>query len=210
MSYILDALKRADAQRGRAAVPGLQARQLATPAAPGWRGSVRHLWLALEVTAALALGAVGLWVWLASPTSAPTAAVVTAPTASPTAPAAAPLPGASTAAALPMAPPPGAKPAAQRTPPPTPAAQVAASPASTAPAPAVPLLVELPQDVQRQVPPITISGFVHSKDPAQRLLLINGQVVTQGAAAAPDLMLEEIGVKSSIFSFRGTRFRLAH
>ena len=50
MSYILDALKRADAERGRGAVPGLHARQMTTPAAHSARNRV---WLAVGATLAL-------------------------------------------------------------------------------------------------------------------------------------------------------------
>jgi general secretion pathway protein B len=68
----------------------------------------------------------------------------------------------------------------------------------------------MPADFRQLIPALTINGVVYSDSPGQRLLLVNGQVVTQGALAAPDLTLEEIHAKSSIFSFRGTRFRLTH
>jgi general secretion pathway protein B len=68
----------------------------------------------------------------------------------------------------------------------------------------------MPADFRQLIPALTINGVVYSDSPGQRLLLVNGQVVTQGALAAPDLTLEEIRAKSSIFSFRGTRFRLTH
>ena len=44
----------------------------------------------------------------------------------------------------------------------------------------------------------------------QRVLLVNQQVLTQGSQAVPDVKLEEIRPHSSVFSFQGTRFRLAH
>jgi general secretion pathway protein B len=81
--------------------------------------------------------------------------------------------------------------------------------ANAAPAPA-PLLSELPEDIRRQIPALTITGAVYSDNPAQRLLLVNGQVLTQGSQAALDVTLVEIRSASSEFSFRGTRFRLAH
>jgi general secretion pathway protein B len=40
--------------------------------------------------------------------------------------------------------------------------------------------------------------------------LVNNQVLTQGSLAAPEVTLEQIAPKSAVFSFRGTRFRLAH
>jgi general secretion pathway protein B len=81
---------------------------------------------------------------------------------------------------------------------------------ATAAAPMAPLLSELPEDVRRQIPPLGISGAVYSDNPAQRLLLVNGQVLGQGSLAAPDVTLVEIRSNHSEFSFRGTRFRLAH
>ena len=79
----------------------------------------------------------------------------------------------------------------------------------TAPA-AVPLLSELPDDIRQQIPVLTITGAVYSENPTQRLLLVNNLVLTQGSQVTPEISLEEIRVKSSVFSFRGTRFRLTH
>ena len=57
---------------------------------------------------------------------------------------------------------------------------------------------------------MTISGAVYSDNPAQRLLLVNGQVLNQGSQVAPDVTVVEIRPNSSEFNFRGTRFRMAH
>ena len=73
---------------------------------------------------------------------------------------------------------------------------------------AVPLLSELSEDIRREIPPLTITGTVYSANPGQRLLLVNGLVLTQGSLVAPDVNLEEIRAKSAVFSFRGTRFRM--
>jgi general secretion pathway protein B len=95
---------------------------------------------------------------------------------------------------------------------PTAPASQAIAKASAAPvaAPTVPLLSELPEDIRRQVPALTITGAVYSETPGQRLLLVNNQVLAEGSVITPELILEEIRAKSSIFNFRGTRFRLAH
>ena len=71
-------------------------------------------------------------------------------------------------------------------------------------------LGELPEALRRQIPALSITGVVYSANPAQRLLVVNNQVLTQGSVAAPEVNLEEIQPKSSVFSFRGTRFRVAH
>ncbi len=243
MSYILDALKRADAERGRGAVPGLHTRQLPNPneshpAAPGARSA---LWLGVAAALALAGIAGGLWLWQ-RPAAAPLAVVVqpvvaAAPASAALAPPVVPIapekPAALTATpAKTVAPvanvrikakpeptraaPAVATPLPVPAPPKTPAkaAPVAkpaapAAPASTTVA-SVPLLSELPDALRRQVPTISITGAVYAENPAQRLLLVNNLVLTQGTLAAPEVKLEEIQARSSIFSFRGTRFRVAH
>ena len=93
---------------------------------------------------------------------------------------------------------------------------LAGKPVATAPTQAaqsvasVPLLSELSQELRSQIPVLSISGAVYSEQPGQRMLLVNGLVLKQGDLAAPELNLEEIRARSSVFSFRGTRFRLAH
>ena len=246
MSYILDALKRADAERGRGAVPGLHTRQLANPSErdPAAAGARRALWLG--AAAALALAGVGgsLWLWQTAP-EAPLARVVQpvtiqpqvsaavtppvaviAPEVTPVLPTAATQTAPAPAAAVPVVKAPiKAKPDLMRTAPavatpsPVPAPPRAtaksapvASPAvpASATSAAVPLLSELPDELRRQVPAMTITGAVYAENPAQRLLLVNNLVLAQGALAAPEVKLEEIQARSSVFSFRGTRFRVAH
>ena len=92
-------------------------------------------------------------------------------------------------------------------------APVKPSPAASAASPALPvapLLSELPEEIRRQIPALTITGAVASENPAQRLLLVNGQVLPQGAAAAPEVLIEEIRARSSTFKFRGSRFRVTY
>lgn len=280
MSYILDALQRADAERGRGNVPGLHARQLPTAleeaaaARTGLRGPL--VWGGLLVLV-LAATVAGLWMWRspASPSSPVAAAPATAsqpapaatPVASPPLPAAVPVvPAAPVAPVVSPAAPtaPIAKPPAALAPsaaasvdaPPahpatvqaaavaraapqpaatapsaasvtpvtpavapasaTPAPRAATAPASTSPAggsatPAeAPLLSGLPEDLRRQIPALVITGVVHADNPAQRLLVVNNQVLTQDGQLGPDLVLETIGSRHSVFRFRGTRFRVAN
>lgn len=280
MSYILDALQRADAERGRGNVPGLHARQLPTAleeaaaARTGLRGPL--VWGGLLVLV-LAATVAGLWMWRspASPSSPVAAAPATAsqpapaatPVASPPLPAAVPVvpavpvapvvsPAAPTA---PTATPPAAlapsAPASVDAPPAAPATVQAAAVARTAPQPAptappaasdtpvtpavapasatpapraatapaptsptgssatpaeAPLLSGLPEDLRRQIPALVITGVVHADNPAQRLLVVNNQVLTQDGQLGPDLVLETIGSRHSVFRFRGTRFRVAN
>jgi general secretion pathway protein B len=172
----------------------------------------------LALVGGLALAGVAALVWdarapvaVVTPTSAavaqlPAPAVATAPPSATVAPA----PRVSVAAVA--LPPPVAKPEPRTPPQPPIAATINAKPASSAPAAAAvaPLLSELPIDIRSQIPALAISGSVYSDNPSQRLLLVNGQVLPQGSQVAPDVTLVEIHRGGSEFTFRGTRFRLAH
>lgn len=226
MSYILDALQRADAERTRGNVPTLNARPLASPAASPSLTTAQRAGLAVAgLVVLLLVAAWAWWIW-GSAAPQPAAATVTPTVAAPPASAPAAVAFAAPAARLPAvpAPVPTAVPA---TLPKIPVAEKAAvaqpaqakpsatstTPKVAAPAPAqalAPLLSELPEATRRDIPPLAISGAVYSENPAQRLLLVNGQVLNQGSEVAPDLKVVEIRSNVTEFSFRGTRFRLAH
>lgn len=202
MSYILDALERAQAQRTQGQVPDLYVRQSIAAAPSNRDGRSWRSMLALGAAATLGALAVGAWLWR------PTAVEPAAPPAAVRAPnplaVAEPLSPPAKPAFHSKAPPAPAQAKAQEPPPPKPAATPSAAPTG------VPLLGELPEDIRRLIPALTVNGAVYSDNPAQRLLLVNGQVLSQGSAAAPDVTLEIIQPASSEFSFRGTRFRVAH
>lgn len=245
MSYILDALQRADAERARGGVPGLHSRQtVATETTASGLARLNGWWL---LAGAVILGAIGggLW-WTRTPASAPVSATpivlaeprpahdvqVLAPP-----PAAAPTPA---PAATPVAPPAVVPLTAQNVPtallaqaakprpvepvaPPVQTSTIAPKPASSVPvanhtsanahatpAAAIPWLADVPPDIRQQIPKLTITGTVYSDNPAQRLLVVNGQVLSQGSEVAPELSLVEIHQTNSDFQFRGTRFRVAH
>ncbi|MDD2882311.1 MAG: general secretion pathway protein GspB [Rhodoferax sp.] len=225
MSYILDALKRADAERSRGAVPGLHARQLPSAggaAPPPLQNRVGLLLVAAGLLCALAFG---LWAWR-TPTEVPGISVPAAQQAAPQTPptiavnAQATSPKAAVKAALPSPMGPSlAKSAGTHasTAAANPTTTKAADPASVAALqtakasapPATPLLSELPDALRRQIPALTITGTVYADDPKLRLLLVNNQVLTQGSVVAPELTLEEIRQHSAVFNFRGTQFRVA-
>ena len=223
MSYILDALQRADAERTRGNVPTLNARPLASPAASPSLTTAQRAGLAVAGLVVLLL--VAAWAWWnwgsaapqsVAPTVTPTvptqpaAAVAVAPSAArlPAVPATVPAAVPATLPKIPVA----EKAAVAQTTPAKPSA-TGTTPKMEAPAPAqalAPLLSELPEATRRDIPPLAISGAVYSENPAQRLLLVNGQVLNQGSEVAPDLKVVEIRSNVTEFSFRGTRFRLAH
>lgn len=219
MSYILDALKRADAERERGAVPGLHAQQLAPPGAPMASNGRRRAWLGFALALAMGVGATLWWRWQASVqviapiavapvAQAPRSAV--APDLPPTlAPISTPSALAASAPVAKLAPAAAARAVAAPTPAPAKPTTKLASVAVVMPA-VVPLLSEVAQDIRSQVPALAITGAVYSGNPGQRLLLVNNEVLTQGSQVAAELTLLEIGEHSSVFEFRGHRFRLMH
>ena len=222
MSYILDALKRADAERQHGTVPSLHTRQVTTPALQNTSGAQNRRWLTVgAVLILVAAAAVGGWFWRAPSNDAPRQAdaqiALTSPVASPpplpalAAPTLLPAPVPAPVTAAPVAPKPKPEPAPKPEAPPRRIAAPKPAPPPPAAAPAdLPLLSELPENIRRQIPAMAINGVVYSDNPGQRVLLVNQQVLTQGSQAVPDVKLEEIRPHSSVFSFQGTRFRLAH
>ena len=219
MSYILDALRKADAQRERDLARGIHAQPVTLSVPAESSGPVSRLW---PVVAALIVGAallaLAMWWsgWLARPAALAVVTVTSAPQVAPVAPVT-PAPPATEVvpAAPPESPPPAALPAREA---PKPAPAVTAYPPATAypPPPAASdpsrllALADLPADVQRELPRLAISGGVYSPTPAQRLLIVNGQVLNEGAEAAPGVLLEQIRPKTAVFNFRGYRYGVAY
>jgi general secretion pathway protein B len=232
MSYILDALKRADAERERGNVPGLRAQQVPlAPAGLQGSGSSLKLWLGVAVGVIVLLLAVLVWRLTvrgepaekaAAPRVAQTAPV--APVA-PQAPTISPPPVARAPSRLPQAPAPRAAqppvvqaPVAPTSPPapvaaaraPVAVAAPAKAPASVPAEAAIPSINDLPDSIKRQLPALAISGSVYSENPGQRMLTIGSQVFVEGDKPAPDTVLEQIRPKSAVFNFRGTRYSVAY
>jgi general secretion pathway protein B len=220
MSYILDALRKADAERERDPARGIHAQPAALQ--PGGAGSLgpRRLWLAGLVV--MTVAGAGFVLFRPTAPAAP-ATPVAAPVPPPPAPvvAAAPppvnIPAAEVQPPAPPMPAPVAAPAATPRPAPAP---VAAAPAPAAPtalpssAPAatdriVPF-AELPPEVQRELPKLAIHGGVHSENAAQRMLIVGGQVMHEGAELAPGVVLEQIRPKAAVLRFRGWRYTLPY
>ncbi|MDR7332597.1 general secretion pathway protein GspB [Roseateles asaccharophilus] len=216
MSYILDALRRAEAdrERERGQVPGLHTQ---APSGPGAAASTRQRrWLPWAAGGLLLLAGIGAGSWWTSgapqtpspalPPSTQPAPVPPAITSStPVAAAPLPLPPAAASAAespfLPPAPPPQAmapRPAATEQLPAPKAAPTEAAP---------PRLADLPENFRRELPRLAISGSVYSEDPAGRFVIINGEVQREGAKLGADLLLEQIGPRELVLRFRGQRFR---
>lgn len=195
MSYILDALRRADAERQQGQLPGLHAR-VETRALPTPAPNRGPLWWAGAATLLAMIAAAAGW-WLRPAPRAPPA-----PVSVQLAPAAAvpatPLP------AEPPAAPPVVLPivvSAPPAPPPAPAAAVA--PAVAAPAASKPqTLSQLGADLRRQLPPLVVGGSVWSDSAASRFIMLDGLMLREGDTVAPGLVLERIQPRAALLRWR--------
>jgi general secretion pathway protein B len=67
---------------------------------------------------------------------------------------------------------------------------------------------DLTAEQKREWPPLTIGGSIYSDNAASRFVMINGQVVREGEAAAPGVTVERIGPKSAVLRFKDRRVEL--
>ena len=218
MSYILDALKKADAQRVRDPARGIHAQAALAMPATGERER-RRIHLLWGATAVL-LVAAGGWLWVGGkdkgvvPLAVNAVPAATAPSTAAPSPATTVLPApVPVPAALVIVPPAPVESRLPTTVTVTRQALPAAAPPATAPsATALPgptdriyKLAELPSDVQQAWPKFAISGGVHSENVAQRMLIVNGQVFNEGSEIAPGVVLEQVRPKTALLKFRGLR-----
>ncbi|HJV86180.1 MAG TPA: general secretion pathway protein GspB [Noviherbaspirillum sp.] len=232
MSYILDALRKAEAERRIGASATSQASTVLgaqfdrAPQRPA-----RIWWLLLPAVAAAAAG--GVW-FGASQTKTP-AVTATAPATTPSAPPQ-PQPVAPVAEKVAPAPENTAPPAIAATPsvqkaepeqaqPPKESVRhkapdkkprVTAAERKPAPRPVaaeeprVPGLRELPEAIQREIPPLAIGGYLYSGNKADRTVLINTKLLREGDEVAPGLRLETLMSNGMVLNFKGHRYRMPY
>lgn len=237
MSYILEALKKAQAERAHGAVPGVDAQPVPTivPRAP----VSMQTWV-ITVLVLLALCAALFWLgpWTrqepalpAGAARAPEAVVAPARVASTSPPQTASTPPAPKAVTVPdpvvkAAPAPApAKPIrklgerapgepAAVGPPQAPAPAPAAAPApAVTPAPAperIALLQELPAQIQREIPALAINGYIYASNPADRSVLINNRLRREGDTLADGFVLEKLLPREMVLNYRGYRYRVSY
>lgn len=225
MSYILDALKRADAERERGHVPGLHSRGTPAPAAGTTRPRRIRLPVAVGAIALLLAAATVFWLRDQAPvaTQASGAAAQAPAKVAAQPPATAEMVTPPPAPALPIlapaqipAPPPAPRAAT------LPAAAVDGSPAtpSSAPTPRAPSAsaAGVPAGLDGPPPPATaapasapavkVSGVTYSANASHRMLIANGKVVREGEEIEPGLKVEVIAPRSAILNHRGSRYNI--
>ena len=71
-------------------------------------------------------------------------------------------------------------------------------------------LAELPEEVRAGLPALVVGGAMYSQTPANRMLIVNGQVYREGDAVAPGLVLEQIKLKSAVLKVKGLRYGISY
>jgi len=66
---------------------------------------------------------------------------------------------------------------------------------------------ELPVQIQREIPEMTVQLHAYSSNPGERLVSINSIRLREGGSLMLGLRLEEITPDGMIFSYKGYRFR---
>jgi general secretion pathway protein B len=238
MSYILEALKKAQAERQLGNAPTIHAAQPVPVVQPGAAASRKPLLVGLVAGAlVVAAGALLLWRAAPAPVVVPAPSPVTAVGVTPPAQANAAASATLEVSAPPPAPVHAARPAQVHVAPALPApastsvtaappvaqpkmsapAAVAAAPAR-APAPAVsvnaddglPFLQQLPEAAQRDVPRVAFGGYMYSANPADRLLIVDKALRHEGEEVAPGLVLEKLLPRAAVMNYRGVRYRVAY
>ena len=212
MSYILEALKKAEAERNGAVH---QAGPLLPPIAkpsrhlPAWRRPLPWAaFAALAITLASAA-------WFAASRKDDTPAappLVQTPAAAmpPVVPAPAPAPVAAASEKpkeKPREKPAARRPAEKKRPPPPEETKTAKA---AAPEPAVGSVRDLPEQLQRELPALTVGGYIYSGNKADRSVLINNRLLREGDEAAPGLVVEKMTPSGMVLNFKGYRFRRSY
>ena len=247
MSYILDALRRADAERERGEVPSLHTQQYG--ALPGDDEAPRppRLLLTVIVVLVVALGSALAWNFWGGgdaarhaasqgnvstiPASVPSPASRVAPVPMP-----APEPTIATPPVSPLSPlstVPAARPSAAASLPPVAtspaadsrhrpdaaAAQVTsadrrraarAEAAAASAAGATDAQGRLPDAMRRELPTLAFGGASYSTDAASRMVIFNGRVFHEGDTIAPQLVLQQIKLKTAVLAYKGFRYEIEY
>ena len=209
MSYILDALKKAESDRlsGAAPIIGAPVERFLAREAPR-----RRPWLRTAVPLAAAAASALVWFTVGQEQEAARPAPIVAhiePPAAKPARSPSPMPRVAPPVKKPAAPERKVRPAITK---PTPKTSVAehkpAPPPQAEPIQEVlPFLHELSAQVQREIPKFSIGGYLYSNNKADRSLLVNRRLLHEGDQISPGLVIEEMRPQEMVLNYQGTRYR---
>lgn len=210
MSYILDALKKSEQDRGKGAVPGVQT---VHSSSLNYHQEKRSVWPWFLV-ALVAINVAAVIYFIQSKDSIEPVAetqpkaiietpaqekpVITTTTAPPTTIAS--IPSAAAVAPVQAAVVPVQKEA------PAFKTQAIQKPEPIEPVFETVDLYDLPLSVRQHIPALEFSAHVYSSNPIQRSIVINGRFMEEGAMINNELVLTEITSDGAVFDFQGYRF----
>ena len=212
MSYILDALKKAEAERRIGApVVGLPAAHTVpvVPPAAARHASVWRTpwpWVAITAIAALLSG----FAWWSVASKAPQQIQASAPPLSQP-------PQAQTLAAV--LPPTHSLPSSETKERPQPPEPKIVKPKekkrtlaeeSKTSEPPIAILHELPDNIQHEIPQLSIGGYIYTANKASRSVLINGRLLRDGEEIAPGFTLERMMPTGMVLNYKGYRYRTSY
>lgn len=208
MSYLLDALRKAERERRLGEVPDLGTETVDGTAS---RGSGLPVWVFWLIGAVVAVNLGGMaaiwWAWSAEPPASLPAAAETAPMPAPPAAVAVAIDPAEKA--MPPADTPD-EPVARTVPEPVhlpEPTQPSASP-SDQDDNSVPTRRALSAAQQQRLPDLDMNGLLYSSIPGRSFVLINGRRYHQGERTAAGPAVESIDENGAILNHEGLRFRL--
>ena len=86
-------------------------------------------------------------------------------------------------------------------------------PSETKPVPSeAPLLAlhELPEHIQREIPTLSVGGYIYSGNKADRSVLIDKRLLHEGEQIAPGLTLEKLTQSGMVLNYKGYRYRTGY
>lgn len=224
MSFILDALKKAESERLLGDLPGIHTQQAIQPSQSGalgrrWRPGLLALCLVVAILCVLAWQAIAMRGQLitlpVAPPTMPVTAIVTPAVVgtgslrdAPTPPQAQRSVPIATEILVPPAIPKPVVFEKKEAPPKLRAKNMPVS-VSVVTVANVIGMAELPPAIQRQLPPLAISGSMYSANPVDRMLLVDKRMLHEGDEVVAGLVLETILQKSAILRYKGYRFQIS-
>ena len=197
MSYILDAIKKSEAERGHGSIPGLQT---VHSSSLNYKTDSKQIWPYILIVLLL-LNFAGIIFYFTSNNNNITPDEVAEPQQLPSPPIILSIPVTS-------------QPAQIRPEPVTPEPPIEAQDiyttqierTSTPNTNEVIDIEDLPNNIKQGIPPMDFTGHVYSDSPIQRSIIINGKFLEEGDFLNSNILLNEITKKGAIFNFKGTLF----
>jgi general secretion pathway protein B len=76
--------------------------------------------------------------------------------------------------------------------------------------PRLPGFRDLPENIQREIPALTVGGYIYSSVAAERSILINNRLLREGSEIGHGLVLEKMLPKEAVLNYKGYRYRVPY